>query len=95
MDRPDHRSSLWVRARSDPNFDMVHGDRLYYVEPGCEYGFKEDDGYVWQRLNCSYWFGDWIEANGGEERWRFYGARHRAIYIVREDLMAFIQLKWL
>jgi hypothetical protein len=93
--RPDANSPEWVRSRRDPKYDMTYGDRLYYVESGCEYGFKEDDGYVWSRLNCSYWFGDWIEENGGAERWRIYGGRHRAIYIVREDLLAFIKMKWL
>lgn len=85
----------WVRSKREPVYDKLYGDKLYHVEPGCEYGFKEDDGYVWSRIQCSYWFGDWIEANGGEERWRTYGGRHRAIYIVREDLLAFIKLKWL
>lgn len=95
MERPRFNSQEWIRSKHDPKHDMLYGDRLYYIEPGCEYGFKEDDGYVWSRLNCSYWFGDWIEENGGEERWRAYGGRHRAIYIVREDLLAFIKLKWL
>lgn len=89
-------SNNWIRSnRYDPEHDKLYGSKLYHVEPGCEYGFKEDDGYVWSRIQCSYWFGDWIEANGGEERWRTYGGRHRAIYIVREDLLTFIKLKWL
>ena len=85
----------WVRSKREPEIDKLYGDRLYHVEPGCEYGYKEADGYVWYRLNCSYWFGDWIEKNGGEGRWRTYGGYHRAIYIVREDLLSFIKLKWL
>lgn len=68
--------------------------RLYHVEPGCEYGFKEEDGYVWKRIQCSYWFGDWIETQD-PALWRIHGGRHRAIYIVREDLMTLIKLKWL
>jgi hypothetical protein len=92
--RPYSNSPEWVRAKSDPVRDMVYGDRLYYVEPGCAFGYKEDDGYVWYRLSCSYWFGDWIETQD-ESQWRSYGGRHRAIYIVREDLLGFIKLKWL
>ena len=87
--------SHWVCSKRDPERDKLYGDKLYYFEPGCECGYKQDDGYVWYRLNCSYWFGDWIEESGGAERWQAYGKRHRAIYIVREDLMAFIKLKWL
>ena len=84
----------WVRSKQSHERDMVYGDRLYHVEPGCEYGFKEKDGYVWNRIQCSYWFGDWIETQD-KSMWRSYGGRHRAIYIVREDLMMFIKLKWL
>lgn len=82
----------WVHTKTPPKDSS---SKLYHVETGCKYGYKEPDGYVWYRIQCSYWFGDWIEANGGAERWRIYGGRHRAIYIVREDLMAFIKLKWL
>lgn len=71
-----------------------HSNRLYQVEPGCEYGFKEEDGYVWRRIQCSYWFGDWIETQD-QIQWRRYGGKHRAIYVVREDLMTLIRLKWL
>ena len=85
----------WVRSKREPEIDKLYGDRLYYVEPGCEYGFKEVDGYVWYRLNCSYWFGDWIETNAPKDQYTIYGSRHRAIYIVREDLLTFIKLKWL
>ena len=95
MTRPDTNSPDWIRSKRSHSRDMVYGDRLYYVEPGCEYGYKEDDGYVWYRLSCSYWFGDWIEENGATEQWRAYGSPHRAIYIVREDLLMFIKLKWL
>jgi hypothetical protein len=93
--RPGTNSPDWVRSKLPPERDKLYGDRLYYVEPGCEYGFREDDGYVWNRISCSYWFGDWIEANGRADQWRIYGGRHRAIYIVREDLMMFIRLKFL
>ncbi len=85
----------WIRSKQPPLRDEIYGDRLYHIEPGCEYGFKEDDGYIWYRLGCSYWFGDWIEANCNSDQWRIYGGRHRAIYIVREDLLTFINLKWL
>jgi hypothetical protein len=27
--------------------------------------------------------------------WRAYGERHRAIYIIREELMTIIHLRWL
>ncbi len=84
----------WVRSKREPVRDKLYGDRLYHVEPGCEYGYKEDDGYVWYRIQCSYWFGDWIEEQDAS-LWRAYGGRHRAIYIVREDLFTLIKLKWL
>jgi hypothetical protein len=84
------RSSNWVRTQRGPE----GLDNMYFFEPGCEYGWKEDDGYVWYRLNCRYWFGDWIETQD-KTQWRSYGGRRRAIYIVREDFMTFIKLKWL
>ena len=89
-----NKSSKWVRSKRPPEYDKLYGDKLYHFDPGNDYGFKEDDGYVWYRLNCSYWFGDWVETQN-ESQWRSYSGRHRAIYIVREDLMAFIKLKWL
>jgi hypothetical protein len=67
--------------------------RLYDVESGCELPWKED-GHTWRRIQTSYWFGDWIETQD-RSMWRAYGGRHRAIYIVREDLMTLIRLKWL
>lgn len=70
-----------------------YSNRLYQVEPGCELPWKED-GYQWRRIQTSYWFGDWIETQD-KSMWRAYGGRHRAIYIVREDLMMLIRLKWL
>lgn len=95
MSIADQRSQNWVRSKRPPERDMLYGDRLFYFEPGCEYGSKDNEGVHWYRLSCSYWFGDWIEANGTEGQWRPYGGRHRAIYIVREDLLTFIKLKWL
>ena len=72
------------------------GQKLYYFEPFDARGWLRDDGYRWYRLNCSYRFGDWIEDNALENvQWESYGSRHRAIYVVREDLLAFIKLKWL
>lgn len=88
-------SQNWYRNRRNPKRDMVSGDKLFYVESGCESGVQDDDGTMWYRISCSYWFGDWIEANCNTEQWRAHGERHRAIYIVREDLMTFIRLKWL
>ena len=86
----------WIRSKRPPERDMLHGDRLYHVESGCELPFDyKQDGNKWYRIQCSYWFGDWIEANGGEGRWETYGGYHRAIYMVREDLMAFIKMRWL
>ena len=95
MSLADLRSKDWYRVKDNPQFDKVHGDRLFYFEPGGEYGGTDEDGVLWFRLNCSYWFGDWIEEHGGAGRWRIYGGHHRAIYIVREDLMTLIRLKWL
>lgn len=84
----------WVRSKRPPERDKLYGDRLWHWEPGCEFGNKDDDGATWYRLNCSYWFGDWIETQN-KSLWKTYGGRHRAIYIVREDLMLLIKLKWL
>jgi hypothetical protein len=90
---PDLRSYDWALTANPPN---GCSDRLYHFDPGGQYGFYDTlDDSKWYRLNCSYWFGDWIEANGGEGRWTAYGSPHRAIYFVREDLYAFIKLKWL
>jgi hypothetical protein len=93
-------NQAWYRVKHDPRRDatawtLVQGDKLFYVESGCESGGQDEHGVTWYRISCSYWFGDWIEANCNTEQWRAHGAPHRAIYIVREDLMTFIQLKWL
>lgn len=87
----------WVYTNTPPEHRAEYEtkSKLYHVEQGCGVGFKEDDGYVWYRINCVYWFGDWIEKNCGEEGWKAYGRPHRAIYLVREDLLTFIKLKWL
>ena len=37
----------WIRTKRSPE---DYSDRLYHVEPGCEYGYKEDDGFVWNRI---------------------------------------------
>lgn len=98
MNVADQRSQHWYRVKHNPEHDKLYGDRLFYFELGGEVGFypyDRNDGILWYRLQCSYWFGDWIEANGGAGRWEAYGKAHRAIYHVREDLMAFIKLKWL
>jgi hypothetical protein len=81
----------------DWQFGEFGGDRyakLYYFEPYDEYGWPEEDGYRWYRLNCSYQFGDWIETQD-DTLWEAYGRPHRAIYHVRGDLMTLIKLKWL
>lgn len=83
----------WYHIRQIPD-GHEHSSKMYYVEPGCEYGYREADGRVWYRIRTSYWFGDWIETQK-TDWWRIYGGRHRAIYIVREDLMTWIRLKWL
>jgi hypothetical protein len=86
----------WVRSTRPHDRDMVYGDKLFYFEPYEEPGWLRDDGYRWYRISCSYWFADWIEANGIKNvQWEAYGERHRAIYLVRSDLFAFIKLKWL
>lgn len=82
----------WVCTKRPPEH---HGNKLWNWDPGGEWGV-EQEGRKWYRLNCSYWFGDWIEENGTkDEQWYPYGGKHRAIYIVREDLMTLIRLKWL
>ena len=95
MSVAEQRSQNWYRVKHNPKYDLVHGDRLFFVEPGCELGGQDPDSTTWYRISCSYWFGDWIEENCNTELWRAHGERHRAIYIVREDLMTFIRLKWL
>ena len=85
----------WVRSKRPPEYDKLYGDKLYHFDVGNRYGNKDENGVTWYRLNCSYWFGDWIEQTGSKDQWYAYGARHRAIYIVRDDFMSFIELKWL
>lgn len=82
----------WVLTKHPPK---GFGPKAYYFDVGNSCGYPDDNGDLWYRLNCSYWLGDWIEANGGDGRWRAHGSPHRAIYIVREDLFMFIKLKWL
>jgi hypothetical protein len=67
--------------------------RLYHIESGCEIPWKEN-GVTWRRIQTSYWFGDWIETQD-PALWKTYGGRHRAIYIIREELMTIIRLMWL
>jgi len=88
----------WVRRKHNPEHDMLYGDKLFHFDLGGECGFyphDSNDRILWYHLKCSYWFGDWIEANAGKEQYKIYGERHRAIYQVREDFMTFIKLKWL
>ena len=54
----------------------------------------KEDGVTYYQLHCMYWFGDWIETQNTDS-WKAYGAPHRAIYIVTEQLMTLIRLKWL
>lgn len=74
-------------------FDGARYAKLYYFEPYEENGWLREDNYRWYRLNCSYRFGDWIETHD-DTSWEAYGGPHRAIYLVRGDLMTFIKLKW-
>jgi hypothetical protein len=85
----------WVRTQRPPEYDKVYGDRLYHWDLGGEFGVKDGNGVTWYRLNCSYWFGDWIEENCPKDQWKIHGGRHRAIYIVCEELLTLINLKWL
>lgn len=85
----------WFYTTRGPHNNTPPGDKLFYFEPGCEYGTKDGQGVTWYRISCSYWFGDWIEENTNNEQWLRYGGKHRAIYVVREDLMTLIRLKWL
>jgi hypothetical protein len=72
-----------------------NGSKLYYFDSGCSpRGDIDADGVRWYRINCSYWFGDWIERQD-KSLWKSYGGRHRAIYIIREELMTIIHLRWL
>ena len=71
-----------------------HYAKLYHFEPYEENGWLREDGHRWYRLNCSYRFGDWIETQDNTT-WEAYGGAHRAIYLVRDDLMTLIKLKWL
>ena len=41
-----------------------------------------------------YWFGDWIETQDPSQ-WEMYGAPYRGIYIVHEQIMTLIEVKWL
>lgn len=85
----DRMAQSWKTGTIDGD----HNTRLYYFEPFDEQGWLREDEHRWYRLNCSYRFGDWIEEQD-ESQWEAYGGRHRAIYLVRDDLYAFIRLKW-
>jgi hypothetical protein len=85
----------WVYTDRIPPDISGQNNKMYHFDRGGEYGVPDENGVKWYRLNCMYWFGDWIEENGSKEQWYEYGGRHQAIYIVREDLFAFIKLKWL
>jgi hypothetical protein len=86
------RDPTWVHT---PRPSADYGSKLYYFDDGCLPGGElDEDGVRWYRINCSYWFGDWIEEQD-QALWRSYGGRHRAIYIIREELMTIIHLRWL
>jgi hypothetical protein len=87
----DYVSSNYVTTTRAPE---GCSSRLYHIEPGCEYGTTDDDGAHWYRIQTSYWFGDWIETQD-RGLWKTHGGRHRAIYIVRGELMTIIKLMWL
>jgi hypothetical protein len=80
----------WVYTNCGP----YGRDNMYYFESYGEHGWLREDGHRWYRLNCRYWFGDWIETQD-KNLWEAYGGRHRAIYHVREELMTIINLRWL
>lgn len=84
----------WRYTNSGP-YDN-HSGRLFKFDDGYvgSLGVVDEHGKLWYRLSCSYWFGDWIEEQD-KILWRAHGERHRAIYIVREELMMLIQLRWL
>lgn len=54
----------------------------------------DEHGVVWNQLDCYYWFADWLETQD-PEMWRGEGPKHMALYLVREDFMPMILLKWL
>lgn len=81
----------WFHTKTPPEH---YSSKLFYFEPGCEYGGKDEDGVTWYRIRCNYWFGDWIETHN-PTLWRPYGRAYRAIYIVHEKLMTLIRLQWL
>ena len=81
----------WTHTNNPPD---GCSKKLYNVESGCEIPSTDEHGRQWHRISCSYWFGDWIETQD-KTMWRAHGERHRAIYIVREELMTIIRLKWL
>jgi hypothetical protein len=86
------RAPTWVHTRCPPE---ERSSKIYYFDSGnLPQGELDGEGVRWYRLNCSYWFGDWIELQD-KKLWRSYGGRHRAIYIVREELMTLIRLRWL
>ena len=66
---------------------------IYSIDQGEEHGYLYE-GQRYYRIQCSYWFGDWLETQD-QSLWQAYGGRHRAIYIVREELLTLIHLKWI
>jgi hypothetical protein len=85
----------WIRTQQSSRAESPYTDRLWHWDNGGEWGVKDGRGVKWYRLNCSYWFGDWIEENCPADQWKIHGSRHRAIYIVREELLTLIKLRWL
>jgi len=84
------RQLQWIHTNNPPE---GCSKKLYAVEPGCEIPGEDEHGRRWHRISCSYWFGDWIETQNSDW-WRAHGEPHRAIYIVREELMFVIKLRW-
>lgn len=82
--------SDWIRS---PNPPPYCSSKMYFFENWADRLGFNDNGKLYYRLNCTYWFGDWIEEQD-KDLWRAEGLPHRAIYVVREDLMTLIKLKW-
>ncbi len=51
------------------------------------------DGHTWHSVNCYYWFGEWIETQD-PELWYHVGRPELADYMIRDDFLTMIQLKW-
>jgi hypothetical protein len=75
--------------RYDEGDFKVDRDFLKVTSPSIDQG----QNFQWTLIETRYNCGDWIEEQD-PAYWKIHGARHRARYWVRDELMFLLTLHW-